>query len=329
MSLQRLVKSIAACFFLASCSGFEGEDLQQSHRSNQSEALNYEQQIQQSCDKVNSLNDNELVDYGTNESGRWYSVHKNRDVYSGRYFPDGGYDVCWFEGPLSKQRVVMDFSAPGQPYPGWVKCEDRMPGTKEKYKNAVIHDCEVRQLAVEGNELVEYKKLYSSATIETYKDSNGAMSMRYGRQRAPEMTPVHRTVLSTKNTPDEKISQEQVESAVRSQHAHEPLSLNGANTSSDSVVNAPKNSGQSVIKTDRSMPIDHDASTASQASPQAANQQKVFVYDPPSNIREYPNGPILCKVEKRVLIPSTGIDNGWHRTSFCGEEGYIHNSQVK
>lgn len=59
-----------------------------------------------------------------------------------------------------------------------------------------------------------------------------------------------------------------------------------------------------------------------------------LVFAPPSFIRKSPNGEILCKVEKKILINlegSTNVydNNGfWIYTNHCGKMGVIHSTQV-
>ncbi len=59
-----------------------------------------------------------------------------------------------------------------------------------------------------------------------------------------------------------------------------------------------------------------------------------MVTDPPTNIRDSPNGKVLCVAKKQELIKSfgsTGIsdNNGeWFYTNYCGKMGVIHSSQV-
>lgn len=53
------------------------------------------------------------------------------------------------------------------------------------------------------------------------------------------------------------------------------------------------------------------------------------VFDPPSNIRAYPNGKILCSVTVKGEIPVQGKFGDWYKTNYCGSTGYIHSSQLK
>lgn len=54
-----------------------------------------------------------------------------------------------------------------------------------------------------------------------------------------------------------------------------------------------------------------------------------IVYDPVSNIREAPNGKILCKVKKISAMKVSAYDSEWFSTNFCGRRGVIHQSQIK
>lgn len=56
-----------------------------------------------------------------------------------------------------------------------------------------------------------------------------------------------------------------------------------------------------------------------------------YVFAPTSNIRDYPNGPILCKVYNKVYITvyTDTVTNGWYETYFCGTKGWIHSSQIR
>ena len=65
-----------------------------------------------------------------------------------------------------------------------------------------------------------------------------------------------------------------------------------------------------------------------------------LIIDPPSNIRNVPNGRVICQVEQRKVIQvfswslMTGEgspSNNWYSTNACGEKntGWVHNSQIK
>ena len=60
----------------------------------------------------------------------------------------------------------------------------------------------------------------------------------------------------------------------------------------------------------------------------AQSSRKALVYDPPSNVRAYPNGQIICSVRSASSINIYGYNNGWYKTDYCGQ-GYIHQSQVQ
>lgn len=70
------------------------------------------------------------------------------------------------------------------------------------------------------------------------------------------------------------------------------------------------------------------------APPASEVTNNVTTLDPPSNIRDSPNGKILCTVKKQAtwlkIYGSTGIsdNNGeWFYTKHCGKLGVIHSSQ--
>ena len=55
------------------------------------------------------------------------------------------------------------------------------------------------------------------------------------------------------------------------------------------------------------------------------------IFDPPSNVRDAPNGNILCTVDRVMAVVTGGgvTNDGWTRTSICGETGMIHTSQIR
>lgn len=63
------------------------------------------------------------------------------------------------------------------------------------------------------------------------------------------------------------------------------------------------------------------------------NQQEdfatVLIYDPPSNIRQTPNGKVICSISQ-MLVTSVYVEdqNGWYQTDSCGG-GWIHQSQIR
>ncbi|MEY3867998.1 MAG: hypothetical protein RLZZ338_1889 [Cyanobacteriota bacterium] len=54
-----------------------------------------------------------------------------------------------------------------------------------------------------------------------------------------------------------------------------------------------------------------------------------IVFDPPSNVRKYPNGEVLCSVRSRTNINIYGSIGEWYYTDVCGQIGVIHSSQVR
>lgn len=65
------------------------------------------------------------------------------------------------------------------------------------------------------------------------------------------------------------------------------------------------------------------------ADPAIAQANRAVVFAPPSNIRAIPNGQIICSVSSAVSINIYGFSNGWYETDYCGNWGYIHQSQVQ
>lgn len=62
--------------------------------------------------------------------------------------------------------------------------------------------------------------------------------------------------------------------------------------------------------------------------PNISSEGVAFVIDPPSNIRVVPNGEILCAVPSPQTIPILAAQGDWYPTSYCGELGVIHRSQL-
>ena len=59
----------------------------------------------------------------------------------------------------------------------------------------------------------------------------------------------------------------------------------------------------------------------------SAKEMKVF--DPPSNIRDKPDGEILCQITEKKSIEIFGEKDDWVFTDACGVSGVIHKSQLK
>lgn len=53
------------------------------------------------------------------------------------------------------------------------------------------------------------------------------------------------------------------------------------------------------------------------------------VYAPPSNVRDSPNGEILCTLEERGNLSVYGSTANWYYTDACGVFGVIHSSQIR
>lgn len=54
------------------------------------------------------------------------------------------------------------------------------------------------------------------------------------------------------------------------------------------------------------------------------------VFDPPSNVRNAPNGEIVCSINEPTTIMTYGEMNGWYYTSACGGIlDVIHSSQIR
>lgn len=62
--------------------------------------------------------------------------------------------------------------------------------------------------------------------------------------------------------------------------------------------------------------------------------KRVRVFAPPSNVRAYPNGPIICTIQNAKTITIYGIYNygekeNWQYTNACGKLGVIDSSQFR
>ena len=53
------------------------------------------------------------------------------------------------------------------------------------------------------------------------------------------------------------------------------------------------------------------------------------VFAPPSNVRTFPNGPILCTLEREGNLSTYGSTDSWYYTDACGSFGVIHSSQIR
>lgn len=64
-------------------------------------------------------------------------------------------------------------------------------------------------------------------------------------------------------------------------------------------------------------------------APATSSAGSAIVFDPPSNVRNAPNGGILCSVRERTTINIYEKVGDWYNTDVCGQMGVIHSSQVK
>jgi serine/threonine-protein kinase len=71
------------------------------------------------------------------------------------------------------------------------------------------------------------------------------------------------------------------------------------------------------------------AAPAPAIAPAVSRSGAALVFDPPSNIRSSPNGPILCSVTSRGTIAIQGQAGDWYLTDACGSPGYIHRGQIR
>ncbi len=60
-----------------------------------------------------------------------------------------------------------------------------------------------------------------------------------------------------------------------------------------------------------------------------SNSSSAVVFAPPSNVRQSPNGNVLCSIDQVMSINIYGSDGDWYYTDACGSMGVIHSSQVR
>lgn len=61
----------------------------------------------------------------------------------------------------------------------------------------------------------------------------------------------------------------------------------------------------------------------------AAQSAGGVVFDPPSNVRDSPNGNVLCSINDVTSIDLYGSTGDWYYTDACGDMGVIHSSQIR
>lgn len=59
------------------------------------------------------------------------------------------------------------------------------------------------------------------------------------------------------------------------------------------------------------------------------NIQTALVFDPPSNVRDAPNGNVICEVSASTTISTYGNSGSWYYTDACGRAGVIDSSQIQ
>lgn len=57
-------------------------------------------------------------------------------------------------------------------------------------------------------------------------------------------------------------------------------------------------------------------------------QSTATVFAPPSNIRNRPNGEIICTINGKISLTVYQREGQWYYTDYCGG-GYIHQSQIR
>ncbi|WP_254048016.1 zinc ribbon domain-containing protein [Synechococcus sp. BDU 130192] len=76
-------------------------------------------------------------------------------------------------------------------------------------------------------------------------------------------------------------------------------------------------------------PTTTSPSPGSTGAGKTAPNNTASVFDPPSNVRSYPNGPIICTVKSPQTIYLYGNQGDWFYTDVCGDMGMIHSSQIR
>jgi serine/threonine-protein kinase len=57
-------------------------------------------------------------------------------------------------------------------------------------------------------------------------------------------------------------------------------------------------------------------------------QSTARIFAPPSNIRNAPDGEIICTITKKISLTVYQKEDQWYYTDLCGG-GYIHQSQIR
>jgi serine/threonine protein kinase, bacterial len=56
---------------------------------------------------------------------------------------------------------------------------------------------------------------------------------------------------------------------------------------------------------------------------------KATIFAPPTNVRESPDGKILCVINRKVTINTYGVNDSWYRTNICGVMGVVQAEQLR
>jgi serine/threonine protein kinase, bacterial len=56
---------------------------------------------------------------------------------------------------------------------------------------------------------------------------------------------------------------------------------------------------------------------------------KATIFAPPTNVRESPDGKILCVINRKISINTYGANNSWYKTDVCGVMGVVQAEQLK
>jgi Bacterial SH3 domain len=60
----------------------------------------------------------------------------------------------------------------------------------------------------------------------------------------------------------------------------------------------------------------------------AIAQSTAYVFAPPSNVRNAPDGEIICTINQKISVNVYQREGQWYYTDLCGG-GYIHQSQIQ
>ncbi|MDX9988677.1 hypothetical protein [Thiothrix unzii] len=73
----------------------------------------------------------------------------------------------------------------------------------------------------------------------------------------------------------------------------------------------------------------HESQVKNLVNNSSLNAKEMQIFDPPANIRDKPDGKVLCQVTQVANIKISGKKNEWFSTDKCGTSGFIHESQVR